>query len=405
MFRRARYQQGSLKRVKRQSGPDAWIFRWYEIQDDGHTKYRKIVVGNVEKYPTESAAQKAVVALRITINQETPRAALNRISFGTLVSHYLETELPEDQMKAKVPKANSTVVTYKRYLQKWILPRWRAYSLRDIEPIAIEDWLFGLEKANGTKAKIRNIMSALFRHAIRHGFLPRDEYANPIRYVRQSASSDVTHTILNVDQVLAILSHLREPCYTMAFLDAATGLRISELLALQWKDIDFAAMEVRVSRAIVYGVVGRCKSKVSKKPVPLDQTLAEILVSWRRRTPYNQPDDWVFASPKASGKKPYNPGMLVRRHLQPAALQAKVRGKVGWHTFRRTVATLLVENGNDIKVVQELLRHANSKITLDLYAQAVTSAKRKAQSEIVKMLRPERPKLTRLTPTTEGFRC
>ena len=81
-------------------------------------------------------------------------------------------------------------------------------------------------------------------------------------------SMGVTHTILNVDQVLAILSHLREPCYTMAFLDAATGLRISELLALQWKDIDFAAMEVRVSRAIVYGVVGRCKSKVSKKPVP-----------------------------------------------------------------------------------------------------------------------------------------
>ena len=191
----------------------------------------------------------------------------------------------------------------------------------------------------------------------------------------------------------------------MAFLDAATDLRISELLALQWKDIDFAAMEVRVSRAIVYGVGGRCKSKVSKKPVPLDQTLAEILVSWRRRTPYNQPEDWVFASPKANGKKPYNPGMLVRRHLQPAALQAKVRGKVGWHTFRRTVATLLVENGNDIKVVQELLRHANSKITLDLYAQAVTSAKRKAQSEIVKMLRPERPKLTRLTPNTEGFRC
>ena len=139
MFRRARYQQGNLKRVKRQSGPDAWIFRWYEIQDDGHTKYRKVVVGNVEKYPTESAAQKAVEALHITINQETPRAALNRISFGTLVSHYLETELPEDQMRAKVPEANSTVVTYKRYLQKWILPRWKANSLRDIEPIAIED--------------------------------------------------------------------------------------------------------------------------------------------------------------------------------------------------------------------------------------------------------------------------
>jgi integrase len=69
-----------------------------------------------------------------------------------------------------------------------------------MEPLAIENWLFALQKANGTKAKIRNIMSALFRHAIRQGFLPRDEHANPIKYVRQSAASDVVHLVLMVDQ-------------------------------------------------------------------------------------------------------------------------------------------------------------------------------------------------------------
>ena len=90
MFRRTRYQTGSLQRVKRRKGPDVWIFRWYEIQTDGATKYRKSVVGDVEQYATESAAQKAVDALRITINQDTPRAVLQRISFETLVSHYLE---------------------------------------------------------------------------------------------------------------------------------------------------------------------------------------------------------------------------------------------------------------------------------------------------------------------------
>lgn len=404
MFRRTRYQTGSLQRVKRRKGPDVWIFRWYEIQTDGATKYRKSVVGNVEQYATESAAQKAVDALRITINQDTPRAVLQRISFETLVSHYLEAELPEDQTGAKVPKAYSTVVTYKRYLKKWILPRWKSYSLREIEPMSIEDWLFGLKKANGTKAKVRNIMSALFRHAIRHGFLPRDEHANPLKYVRQSASSDVVHTVLTVDQVLAILSHLREPCYTMAFLDASTGLRVSELLALKWMDIDFEAQQIRVSRAIVYGVVGKCKSKVSKKAVPLDPVLAEILWDWRLKTPYNQAEDWVFASPRLKGQKPYTPGMLIKWHLRPAAKKAKVQGRVGWHTFRRTVATLLVEHGNDIKVVQELLRHANSKVTLDLYAQAVTQAKRDAQSKIVKLLRSTTPELHIPVAGSEGLR-
>ena len=346
------------------------------------------MVGTVEEYKTETDARQAVDALRITINQEAPAVRVRRISFETLVSHYLQRELPQDQTKAKVPKAHSTAVTYRRYLRKWILPRWKNYSIHDIQPIAVEDWLFGLNTANGTKAKIRNIMSAVFRHAIRHGLLPRYADANPIRYVRQTAASEVTHTILTVEQVVHILSSLREPCRTMAFLDAATGLRVSELLTLKWKDINFDTLEINIRRAIVYGVIGRCKSKASKKPIPLDPFLAEVLWKWRLTTPYNQAEDWVFASPRKKGQKPYLPGMLIRWHLRPAAKSAGVQGNIGWHTFRRTVATLLVANGEDVKTVQESLRHANSKVTLDLYAQAVTPAKRKAQSKIVQMLLP-----------------
>jgi integrase len=122
----------------------------------------------------------------------------------------------------------------------------------------------------------------------------------------------------------------------------------------------------------VYGVVGRCKSKASRKPVALDPSLAEVLCKWRLTSAYNQENDRVFSSPKKKGKIPYLPGMLIRWHLRPAAKKAGVKGLVGWHTFRRTVAMLLVANGEDIKTVQESLRHANSKLTLDLYAQAIT---------------------------------
>ena len=114
--------------------------------------------------------------------------------------------------------------------------------------------------------------------------------------------------------------------------------------------------------------------------------------------------DWVFASPRAKGEKPYYPGALIKWHLRPAAKKAKVNGRIGWHTFRRTVATLLVEHGNDIKVVQELLRHANSKVTLDLYAQAVTQAKREAQSKIVNLLRPTPLELATSMTGSEGLR-
>src|SRR5438067_12091267 len=140
----------------------------------------------------------------------------------------------------------------------------------------------------------------------------------------------------------------------------------SELLALKWKDIDFGTLEIHVRRAIVYGVIGRCKSKASTKPVPLDPFLAEVLWKWRLTTPYNQAGDWVFASPKMNGQKPYLTGMLIRWHLSPAAKRSGGVGNIGWHTFRRTMATLLVANGEDVKTGQESLRHANRRIRLDL---------------------------------------
>jgi integrase len=59
------------------------------------------------------------------------------------------------------------------------------------------------------------------------------------------------------------------------------------------------------------------------------------------------------------------------------------------HTFRHSFGTLLKANGEDIKTVQELLRHASSRITLDVYTQAVTSNKRDAQSKVVRMMVPD----------------
>ena len=74
-------------------------------------------------------------------------------------------------------------------------------------------------------------------------------------------------------------------------------------------------------------------------------------------------------------------------HIQPIAKKHGITKQIGWHTFRRTYTTLLHANGEDVKVVQELLRHGSAMITMDVYAQAVTPAKRKAQEKVVAMLR------------------
>ena len=65
--------------------------------------------------------------------------------------------------------------------------------------------------------------------------------------------------------------------------------------------------------------------------------------------------------------------MVLNKIIRPALLRAGIKGKkIGWHSFRHSLATNLRSMGVDIKVAQELLRHANSRITLDLYTRAVS---------------------------------
>lgn len=388
---RAHYQQGSIRRVSRKKAPEVWVFRWRDTKADGSRRENTRVIGTVLEYRTRAAAVKAAEALRININSATPRSSVFGMTFQEIADHYVARELDPDQSEARKPKAHSTIEAYRRYLKRWIVPRWGSESISEMEPVAIEDWLaqlgrppYKLEK--GTRQKIRNIMSAVFRHAMRHGFLPRDAEANPMKYVRQSGGSAKEHTILSAEQAMSIIENLQEPVRTMALLDACTGLRASELTALRWEDINFDEGVLRVRRGIVYAVVGDVKTEASRSNLPLASFLVEALRAWRRETPYAKPSDWIFASPRTKGKKPYRGNSLVRRQLKIAKEKAGIAGPVGWHTFRRSIATWLIENDENVKVAQELLRHHHVGTTLGLYAKAVTRTKRQAQEKIVNQL-------------------
>ena len=285
------------------------------------------MIGTLLDYRTKAAAEKAAEALRININTTTPRLSVMGMTFADLAKHYITRELDVDQQNARSPKAHSTIDANRRYLNLWIVPRWGKALISEMEPIAIEDWLAelgcGPEKlANGTRLKIRNIMSVVFRHGIRHGFLPRDAQANPMKYVRQSGHSTREHTILTMAETMAILAQLKEPVKTMVWLDATTGLRVSELLALRWQDIDFDTGVLHVRRAIVSGVVGETKTNASSSRMPLATSVLDSLQAWRRETPYAASADWVFASPRMRGKKPFRANTLVANHLRVAAAAA-----------------------------------------------------------------------------------
>jgi len=119
---------------------------------------------------------------------------------------------------------------------------------------------------------------------------------------------------------------------------------------------------------------------------------ADVWLSWYRTTQYSRAEDYVFATDasragRKRGKQPVWLSKVMQYQIQPAAERVGIAKRLGWHTFRRTYTTLLHANGEDVKVVQELLRHGSARITMDVYAQAVTPAKRKAQGKVVAMLR------------------
>ena len=89
--------------------------------------------------------------------------------------------------------------------------------------------------------------------------------------------------------------------------------------------------------------------------------------------------DYLFPSIAKNGSQPISPDMILKRHIRPALVRIGVKKRIGWHSFRHGLATMLRQKGVDIKTAQEMLRHANSRITQDIYQQTVGEEKRLAQ--------------------------
>ena len=217
----------------------------------------------------------------------------------------------------------------------------------------------------------------LFNHAIRYEWL--EQGRNPITLVRQSAMRKSTPEVLDPNEIQSLLLQLDSCFRLMVMLDVTTGLRRSELFALKWLDVDFSNLTIDVQRSIYLGKIGTCKTEASRKPVPLDERVAADLWLWKESSKYQDPSDWIFASPRVDGKQPFWPDIVLQKIIRPAAVRAGIRKRIGWHTFRHTYSTLLIGNGENVKVVQELMRHASTRFTIEVYTQARIEAKRQAQ--------------------------
>ncbi len=191
---------------------------WREQEPSGKRVHRTVVIGMTEQYPTEKLAQAAVNGLRMQVNEERNRLPQQRICVSDL-----NTEL------AAGWHSHATRLIYREFLIRWIRPYWGSFNIRDVQTVAVESWLRQLRRrdgddlANSTKAKIRNVMSVLFNHAIRYEWL--EQGRNPITLVRQSAQRRSNPAVLEPDEIQSLLAQLENPFRSMVLVDVTTGLR------------------------------------------------------------------------------------------------------------------------------------------------------------------------------------
>jgi integrase len=249
----------------------------------------------------------------------------------------------------------STVVGYKVIVRSMLLPAFGGLQLDAITTAMIERWIGSLELSASTRTKAIVLLHGIFRRAKKIWGLS----VNPVADVekpplRRSGDIDV----FSPEEVYALVRAAASEQDAAIFLTAAfTGLRRGELLAVCWRDVDFAGSTIRVRGNYSEGVLTTPKSgKV--RAVPMAPDVASALARLGDRENWVGDDDLVFVGTAGS----YLDGSALRRRYDAALKRAGLR-QLRFHDLRHTFGTRMIGKA-DIRRVQEWMGHASVQTTM-----------------------------------------
>ena len=292
---RRRYQGGTLR--KRGKRNPYWELQWREdyIKSDG-TIGRRLVpwkIGAIAELTRRAARKLADEKLR-SLNQG-EYAPQSTIVLQDYVERYF---IPNFFPTLKL----STQKRYRRTLYVHLIPAFGKARLCDIGTLEIQRFVLAkIDSGLGWECAdhYRNLLSRIFETAKKWGF---HSGPNPAAGVELPEKTPVREKhILALDQVPQLLAVLEGPVRTMVYLALLTGLRIGEVLALNWASVDFAIGQIRVTRGYYRGSMGSPKTKCSRRVVPLPEALRPVLLRIREQTA--TPEVLVLHTSKGT---PYN---------------------------------------------------------------------------------------------------
>lgn len=361
---RRRYQAGTLR--KRGHRNPYWELQWREdyIKPEG-TIGRRIVsckIGLVADLTRRQAQKIADEQLR-SLNHG-PYAPKSTISLADFVERFF---VPNFFPTLKI----STQKRYLRTLQIHLIPAFGKARLCDLGTLDIQRFVLAkMQSGLGWECAdhYRNLLSKLFETAKKWGY---HSGPNPAAGVELPEKTPVREKhILELEQIPQLLAVLEEPVRTMVHLGLLTGLRIGEILALNWASVDFVAGQIRVTRGYYRGMMGTPKTKCSRRSVPLPEALGHVLSRIRERA--HGIEELVF--PTGNGT-PYNDSNLLHRQLKPTGRRLGMPW-LNWHTLRRTHATYFQVAGGSLRDAQAQLGHSKMSTTLEIYTLPIPEQQR-----------------------------
>lgn len=254
----------------------------------------------------------------------------------------------------------STVDGYERCFKQHLIPAFGSYPLTALTTGQIQEFLAKLLASGRSGKTVNNYLVPLRKmlaDAVRWGYLA----ANPAAEVQRARVVHQEMRVLTPEHVRRFLA-AAEPDYELLFRVAVfCGVRSGELLALQWRDIDWKRSQVCVHRSVWQGQVSAPKSARSIRRIDLGPQLLAALRAAKR--PQSRPDDLLFTNRQGTFINPRN---LVQRHFEPTLKRAGLP-RIRFHDLRHTFATLLIAGGAHPKLIQDQLGHASIQTTLDRY--------------------------------------
>jgi integrase len=316
----------------------------------------------------------------------------------------------------KPHKRNSTYVVWKGLVENHLKPALGHIRLQQLTPITIQKYYAdklqtakndtGATYSTATVAAHHTLLSTALNAAVEQNYIrtnPAAKTKNKPR--RKHVSEDSLKNCWTPEEAQAFMYAVRQSGNTQdtAFFALAleTGMRRSELLGLQWRDVDADA--VRVTRQLVRGGLGKPAFDTPKgkraRMIELSSEVLSLLAAHKReqatvkmanRTTYVD-HDLVFAqayehqaSKHSELGAPLN-GHSVEKKLEKYRKAAGVR-RITLHGLRHTCATMLIAAGESPKLVQSILGHSQVTMTLEVYSHVLPNQQAAAVSRLSKVL-------------------